>query len=107
MWPVTSTHQAGPSRCRAPSQANIAVEEQQLPTCSGRNYLTQAEPESEHQFGHGVDSTDAARQPELSTGQQVIQGTLVTRLVDSSDATPGYPGDSTDETNNLEQIAFK
>lgn len=53
--------------------------------------------------GRVVDGT-ASRlpptQPQLSTGRRLIQRTLLTRFWDFTDATRGYPGDFTDESNN-------
>jgi hypothetical protein len=54
----------------------------------------------------GGDSTDASGQPKLSTSTLVIPWTLLTQFGDSSDATRGYPVDSTDETNSLNLITF-
>ncbi len=47
--------------------------------------------------GLKVDSTDASHSPKLSTEGGIVGWTLLTLTVDSADATPTYPEDSTDE----------
>src|ERR1700691_5532500 len=54
----------------------------------------------------GRDSTDARRGRGYPQVARLVPRTLLTRFWDSADATPGYPKDSTDETNSLELIPF-
>jgi hypothetical protein len=73
---------------------------QNLPTASRLTAPRTVSPNCRPRVATIWDSTDAPRPPGLSTGRQIIPRTLLTRFMDSADATPGYPRDSTDESNS-------